>query len=700
MSNLPPKNDPKRDELEREAIEARNKAGQMAESLSEGKLPSTVQVKHAIETVQKSDALQAPQGMSPLGKKVLGDVERLLDTTKKIFEEKNVGDELQNAIYYSSKATKDVNESVTIPDNLKNKATNEAESSQPIFQDALKKTLLIPQLLISSSEFRKLINDLHSIVQDALLRTIPNREPDTNVPTKIGSDEEKSFQQAKKETAQQAREGTYPIAKEAANITGDHIKDFSEGRKGFQETATGGAKQLATHFKNKVSDYDITEEQRDQLLNRFKNAMVETQSRPEYQEVLEDLINIISLLSEKSQSVTGQIKETAKTQAQNSADKTDLQTAKENAKKLIENFANHKSLDPLINALRDLGKNVKRDEELRSYLNELRQFFISSLRDPKFVQETDYVDHGSRLIERGRHLLLERYSDDTQRIADEAKAFNSALQNDALTTQWSKDFETLIGDLFLNESNQPTIKFELIKDFNKILPAVGERLKYLPLPRIENSDEEYDYIFDNIVLYLAEILPSHLHVNFMTDINLAREEQDILQNTAFFEISKINADARNIAFYYKKKKGLINMMDVGLVDFAIPKNGLTIKLKVMMNPPTDKNQNLDIRVLEANTIIDELKLRLHDTKHDFMYTLLTPLVEKRLKKQFANIITEKLVKTVEYVKDNIIRVEGQVRNQVTDIARTKVKGIAGDIKQKQQNWQSDSNPQVTQVREE
>lgn len=70
---------------------------------------------------------------------------------------------------------------------------------------------------------------------------------------------------------------------------------------------------------------------------------------------------------------------------------------------------------------------------------------------------------------------------------------------------------------------------------------------------------------------------------------------------------------------------LINMIDrlkydffiqVGLVDFAIPKNGLTIKLKVLMNPPTDKNQELDIRVLEANTIIDDLKIRLHDTKHE------------------------------------------------------------------------------------
>jgi hypothetical protein len=74
----------------------------------EGKLPSTDQVTRAIETVQKSDALQAPQGMSSLGKKVLVDFEKLLDTTRKIFEEKNVGDELQNAIYYSSKVTKDV----------------------------------------------------------------------------------------------------------------------------------------------------------------------------------------------------------------------------------------------------------------------------------------------------------------------------------------------------------------------------------------------------------------------------------------------------------------------------------------------------------------------------------------------------------------------------------------------------------------
>jgi hypothetical protein len=367
---------------------------------------------------------------------------------------------------------------------LKDKVTTEAQSSQPLAQDALKKSMIIPQLLISSSEFRKLINDLHSIVQDALLRTIPDRDP-SEIDNGLGSDKEKTFEQAKQETAQQAREGTYPVAKEAADITGAHVKDFSEG-KGAKETATEGAKHLATHFKDKFTGYQLTDEQRDILVNRFKKLMIETQSKHEYQSVLEDLINIISRLNEQSQNVASHAKESAKTQANTAAtDKTDIQIAQENAKKLIENFANHKSLDPLIDALKTLGKDIRNDEELRSYFNELREFALSSLRDPKFVEETDYLEHGSRLIDRGRHLLLERYSDHTHRIGDEASAFNEALQNDRLTSQWAKDFETLVGDMFMDESGQPTVKFELIKDFAKILKMAGDRLKYLPLPRIE-----------------------------------------------------------------------------------------------------------------------------------------------------------------------------------------------------------------------
>lgn len=85
-----------------------------------------------------------------------------------------------------------------------------------------------------SSEFRKLINDVDSTFQEALLQGVPGKEPQTgDAGFGFGSDQEKSLDEARQETAQQAREGAYPVAKEVGDIARAHIKDFSEGNKSF-----------------------------------------------------------------------------------------------------------------------------------------------------------------------------------------------------------------------------------------------------------------------------------------------------------------------------------------------------------------------------------------------------------------------------------------------------------------------------------
>ncbi len=56
---------------------------------------------------------------------------------------------------------------------------------------------------------------------------------------------------------------------------------------------------------------------------------------------------------------------------------------------------------------------------------------------------------------------------------------------------------------------------------------------------------------------------------------------------------------------------------------------------------------------------------------------LTPLVEKRLKRQLANMVTEKMIKTVNYVKDNVTRLQSQVNEiQRKNIESRKEKGPA------------------------
>ncbi|CAG8848351.1 28924_t:CDS:2, partial [Racocetra persica] len=128
-------------------------------------------------------------------------------------------------------------------------------------------------------------------------------------------------------------------------------------------------------------------------------------------------------------------------------------------------------------------------------------------------------------------------------ITEEAAAFNEGLQEDRTTRQWTHDLECLVRDIFLDEKGRPTIKFELVKDFRKILSIVAEKLRFIPLPKLENSDDTYEFSFDNTVLHVSDIVPRHLHISLTSDINMDRVEEDVVQNTAVFEISKLRADA-------------------------------------------------------------------------------------------------------------------------------------------------------------
>ncbi|CAG8466015.1 5841_t:CDS:2, partial [Racocetra fulgida] len=538
MSNkkLPSKNDPERTTAEQEALKTAERATQFTEALKEGRLPTTEQITTTIDSIHDNDTFhESARGMSPLGKKVLANTEKFLESTKNLLAEKNAGDELQNTVYYGNKAAREIS------------VDEHIAACEPSVKEIWQKTLLvineksqIPQLLISNPEFRKLVNDINCVFQEALSVTVPgNEEVNVETPT---TDDEKSPQEISQHVKRQTRESVYPVAKAGAGIVGPQIREFGEGKKSLQEAAGEGMRSLATSLKNRVTSYNLSPERRERIITRFKNLIFETQKRPEYQEALTDIIGVISRISEYTQEVVNQASETAKSTNQQVPS---LKIAQQNAKELLENFANHRSLDDLIAALKNMGTQIKQDEELRHYLKELQHFVLSSLRDHEFVQRTDYNEHGSRLIENGRRILLENYRETTQKIAEEAAAFNDGLQEDRTTRQWTHDLECLVRDIFLDDKGRPTIKFELIKDFRKILSIVAEKLRFIPLPKLEKY---YEYSFDNIVLHVSDIIPKHLHISLTSDINMERESEDVVQNTA-----RLKRQVENVITEHMKK---------------------------------------------------------------------------------------------------------------------------------------------------
>lgn len=87
--------------------------------------------------------------------------------------------------------------------------------------------------------------------------------------------------------------------------------------------------------------------------------------------------------------------------------------------------------------------------------------------------------------------------------------------------------------------------------------------------------------------------------------------------------SQMQADMRDVAFYYSKKSGAIKLKDSGLADVVIGGEGVnvTIHLVASTNDPRSFFQ-----VKKVNVKIDTLKFAIRDAKHDLLYKTLRPLV--------------------------------------------------------------------------
>lgn len=454
--------------------------------------------------------------MSPAGQKVMTDTERILDTTKKVLEEKNANDELQTAIYHGAKAAKGttskcriwiiskykyiygfilLNRFLFLPilGSVRRDASGHdiqgdfqagSESAQQLLQEGSRRAWNVARVVVTSSEFRRLVNDLQHVLQDAIESGISGDEQrKANVGSNIGDDRESSPREAVEAVGNTGRQHVSNVYKSATSGAEPIIDRYSAGEFSTAEAGKELGRVAARGIRSTVEGIELSDEQRDILVGRFKKILLEAHASDEFQSALDDLLEIVHAIARRGEEFGQKASATAR-KAKDEHDEN-IAIANNSAKQLVERFASGKSLDPLINAIAEMGRDMRNDPELRNVLDELNEFMRRSLRDTDYIERADWNQEASNLLKKGRSILHERYRGPTDAIFDEASAFITALQRDSLTNELTSDLEQLTRDLFLDENGNPTIKFELVKDFAKIVPIIASKLEYIALPKIE-----------------------------------------------------------------------------------------------------------------------------------------------------------------------------------------------------------------------
>ncbi|RUP43364.1 hypothetical protein BC936DRAFT_137287, partial [Jimgerdemannia flammicorona] len=482
---------------------------------------------------------------------------------------------------------------------------------------------------------------------------------------------------------QQATSGAEPI-----------IQRYSAGELTTKEAASQLGRGAVQGVRAAVDNIELSDEQRNVLIGRFKKILIEAHGSDEFQSALDDLVEIIRAIANHGEQVGQHVTQATQKVSERHGDH--LTEAQNSARTLVEKFAGGKSLDGVIQAITDMGREVRNDEELRRVLDDMAEFLRRSLRDTDYIQRVDWNNEASDLFKRGRHNLVENHRGNVDRVFDEASAFATALQRDEITNELASDLERLTSDLFLDENGKPAFKYELVKDFVKIVPIIASKLEYLALPKIDYADDEFEYILDNIVLRCTNIIPRHLHIRTDTKVRIEPPTtRDHVQgdtsmsdagvsmdNRVEVTIAEIRAHAMDMAFYYNKKTGLAKMMDVGYADMSIPDKGVSIHLTLAQ--ANDKDRANVIKVEKADCTIHEFKLKLHDTKHDFLYKLLGPMINKNVKKQAEKAIEKQLHQIVFQLDQQLNKLSEraeQTRQETMHQATGTLKQAGGNLKQ-------------------
>ncbi|KZT38525.1 hypothetical protein SISSUDRAFT_986068 [Sistotremastrum suecicum HHB10207 ss-3] len=461
--------------------------------------------------------------------------------------------------------------------------------------------------------------------------------------------------------------------------------------RGFRDDITGRipqehkdrANEQMDRTKQFFSEEYFPPERRDQFIYRGKKVILECQKHSDYQESITWLIDFIETYFNHAKTATksgggsvAEVKEDPK-----------LNLAIRELRTLLERFANGKSFQPIIDALQNLADDAQNDEGLRNWISEVDTYIRKCLLEAGYVLQPACDTRARELRDSGRQFYDEKYKGHFDNLFDQIGGWFGAMGDDPLNKRFGQDWARLTKDLLFDSEGKLTFKPDLWADIRKtILPSIIDRVGYVPIPRIEYTDDMLDLVVENLTLSGRNLFPNFITMeahNFMkfSPYNSIKDERHHEFTLTF---GQIQADMRDVAFYYKNRRG-IKISDSGLADVVLGGEGLTATVHLSS---AEKDHSSVFHVKDVHVKIDTLKFSIRDAKHELLYKTIRPLATGLIKKQIQKAVADAIRTGLEYVDGQLVGVRDRMAEAKDSDETSRTQVLADMFKSKADTAQS------------
>ncbi|KAK0472851.1 hypothetical protein IW261DRAFT_1506212 [Armillaria novae-zelandiae] len=611
--------------------------------------------------------------LSKDGQKLVIDIQGILRTLRSMRQEKN-GDELiQDWIWQ----TREVDVSDVSPENVK---SVDKEKGKADADTATRHVRTLVNLVLTNAEFRKLIKHFSVLkgVDDGAPegQFVPDEERlETRLPGVNGQQDAIDPGEVKRsvdaEVSTSDEEG-----KKVSGIMGKVKSGLSNAipqqHKDCMNNKLSSSKQFLTE------EY-FPKERREQWIWRAKKVVVECQKHKDYQESLGWLLDYVEeYASHGRDAING-----AKSEARGAVKNSQLQSSLAQLRTILERFANGQSMDLILDPFYVLADDAQRDPELRAWFREGTEWLRSVLLKPRYILEPQAGSDGPKW---------------TDRFFNGTGTWLNGIGDDPINRKFAGGWTRLMKDLLFAEDGALTFKTELWGDIRKVvIPMLVEKVGYVPIPRIEYTDDTVDIVIDNLSLSSRNLFPnivsveSHNYMSF-SPYSANQEGTEESWHEIKLTLGQIQADLRDVAFYFNKKSGMPKAKDSGLADIVLGGQGLTATVHLASSPKSDSTSVFTIK--KDIVKVDSLKFSVRDSKHDFLYKTLKPLVMGIVKKQIEKVVGDAIQTGFEYVDGVLV----SVRQEQQDNGKGKIDAIQEVFKKRKEEAKSVSSASSSQFK--
>jgi hypothetical protein len=173
--------------------------------------------------------------------------------------------------------------------------------------------------------------------------------------------------------------------------------------------------------------------------------------------------------------------------------------------------------------------------------------------------------------------------------------------------------------------------------------------------------------------------------------------KDVSHHEFTLTFGHVQADMRDVAFYFRRKSGIPKLTDSGLADVLLGGQGLTVRIPSyafsLLMPlqatvhlvSADNDESSVFKVKSVHVKVDSLKFSIRDSKHDILYKTLRPLATALVKKQTQKAVADAITTCMEYVDGQLVAVRDRVKEartspdiSTTDMLRSAFRGKEDD----------------------